>query len=535
MIQVYVDDVLAYDSRLEEYDLLGLKATTGLNKGGTAEIVMPQGHPAYSLYTSYKSTVRVLRDGRLLFRGRALYPMDDYHNRRTVVCEGEFCFLQDAVSRPYLYQDSPAAVFADVIGVYNSQVEIGKRFKIGTVTVTDPNDYIRLESESAETVMATMNKLLERCGGYIVFTTDAADEARVINWYASMSYRSGQVIEFGENLLDFSRSGANTNLATAVLPYGAQNDAGQRVTIESVNGGQDYIQDAEAVALRGFIIKPVYWDDVTEPAILLTKAREWLETNRHIVTSLQLTALDLSYMDKSIDTYQVGDNIRVKSKPHKVDEDFLLTEYTEDLLNPANSRITLGKERRTLTGADVAGDSQSRSELQKTTRQITANYLLNSAKVVEETEKVMASLIEQTSEAIILELSQEYITGEDLTEAVSTRLSLLKDELLLEFESLKTTVDENDAEAREQFTEIYKYISFDNGNIKLGASDSAITLTVKNNLITFEKNGVQFGWWDGSDFHTGNIVVAVNERAQFGNFAFVPRSNGSLSFLKIGG
>jgi hypothetical protein len=240
-------------------------------------------------------------------------------------------------------------------------------------------------------------------------------------------------------------------------------------------------------------------------------------------------------MDKSIDTYQVGDNIRVKSKPHKVDEDFLLTEYTEDLLNPTNSRITLGKERRTLTGADVAGDSQSRSELQKTTRQITASYLLNSAKVVEETEKVMASLIEQTSEAIILELSQEYITGEDLSEAVSTRLSLLKDELLLEFESLKSTVDENDAEAREQFTEIYKYISFDNGNIKLGASDSAITLTVKNNLITFEKNGVQFGWWDGSDFHTGNIVVAVNERAQFGNFAFVPRSNGSLSFLKTGG
>ena len=51
----------------------------------------------------------------------------------------------------------------------------------------------------------------------------------------------------------------------------------------------------------------------------------------------------------------------------------------------------------------------------------------------------------------------------------------------------------------------------------------------------FKKNGVQFGLWDGENFYTGNIIIGVNERAQFGNFAFVPRSDGSLSFLKVGG
>jgi hypothetical protein len=96
-------------------------------------------------------------------------------------------------------------------------------------------------------------------------------------------------------------------------------------------------------------------------------------------------------------------------------------------------------------------------------------------------------------------------------------------------------VDQNDAEAREQLIEIYKYISFENGDIKLGAADSAVTLTIENDRISFKKNGVEFGWWDGENFHTGNIVVEVNERAQFGNFAFIPRSNGSLSFLKVGG
>ena len=536
MIQIYAGDQLAYDSRLEDYDLLGLTITTGLNKGGTAQIIMPPDHPAYNLYTSYKTIVEIYREGVLQFRGRALYPFDDSLSRRTVVCEGELCFFQDAVSRPYLYQDSPADVFAAVVGIYNDQVEPDKQFKIGTVTVTDPNDYIRLESENAEPVLATVNKLLERCGGYVVFTTDPQDGARVVNWYASLGYRSGQVIEFGENLLDFSRSGANTALATAVLPYGAKDsNTGQRITIESVNDGVDYIQDDEAVALRGFIITAVNWDDVTEPLNLLRKAQEYLESNRYIVTSLQLSALDLSYMDKTIDSYQVGDTIRVMSKPHEVDDDFLLTERTEDLLNPANSRITLGKDVNTLTGADVAGDNQNRGELYKVTHQITADYLLNIANAVQETEKVLASLIEQTSTSILLEVSQTYTTNDKLTEAVSTSLTLLADQLLIEFDSLRATVDTNDAEAREQFIEIYKYISFEDGAIKLGASDSAITLTIENDMIVFKKNGATFGWWDGVDFHTGNIVVEVNERAQFGNFAFVPRSNGSLSFLKVGG
>lgn len=535
MIQIYADGVLAYDSRLEDYDLQRLKVTTGVNKGGTAVIAMPPYHPAYSLYTSYKTIVEIYRDDILLFRGRALYPEDDYDNVRTITCEGELCFFQDAVSRPYLYQDSPAAVFSALIGVYNDQVEEPKRFKIGAVTVVDDNDYIRLESEGPESMLETVNKLLQRCGGYIVFTTDA-DGARVINWYATLGYRSNQVIEFGENLLNFARSGANTSLVTAIVPYGALDETtGQRVTIESVNNGLDYIQDDEAVALRGRITQAVIWDEVTQPANLLRKARQYLDTSRYIITALKLTALDLSYLDKSLDSYRVGDTIRVVSKPHSVDEDFFLTERTEDLLNPANGTITLGKDLSTLTDADVAGDDENLAELHRTTRKTRAEYQINIANAIQSTEKALSSLIEQTSELLRLEVSETYTTNEQLTAAISTSMTQLADSFLFEFNSLKAVVDSNDAEARDQFAEIHSFIRFENGGIILGSSDSAVTLTIENDMIVFRKNGQQFGWWDGTDFHTGNIVVEVNERAQFGNFAFIPRSNGSLSFLKVGG
>ena len=536
MIQILADNVLAYDSRLEDYDLQALRVTRGLNKGGTASITMPPNHPAYNMFTSYKTIVEIYRDGLLRFRGRALYPTDDRYNCRTITCEGELCFFQDAVSRPYLYRGTPDEVFTAVVGVYNEQVEAPKRFRVGTITVVDANDYIRLEHESAEPVADTIKKLLDRCGGYIVFTTDPEDGARVINWYATMQYRSNQVIEFGENLLDFARQGVNVELATAVLPYGAKDETtGQRLTIESVNNGLDYIEDAEAVALRGRIIKAVTWDDVTTPANLLRKAQQWLNDNRYIVTSLVLTAMDLSLMDKTVDNFQEGDNIRVLSKPHGIDDYFLLTEQTEDMLNPDGGQITMGKDLRTLTDADVAGDEATRGEIHKTKHEIKADYQLNIAQAVQATEQTLSSMISQTSDAIRSEVSQTYATNDQLLEAVSTTMTQLSDQFLFEFSTLKALVDENDAEAREQLTEIHKYISFKDGSIQLGASDSAITLTIENDMIVFRKNGVQFGWWDGVDFHTGNIVVEVNERAQFGNFAFIPRSNGSLSFLKVGG
>ena len=80
---------------------------------------------------------------------------------------------------------------------------------------------------------------------------------------------------------------------------------------------------------------------------------------------------------------------------------------------------------------------------------------------------------------------------------------------------------------------IKKHFAFDNNGLTISAGESTMSLRIDNDLIIFEKNGVQFGWWDGVDFHTGNILIEVTDRAQFGNFAFIPRSDGSLSFLKV--
>lgn len=371
MIQIYLNNELTYDSRLEEYDLIGLTIIAGLNKGGTAEIAMPHSHPCYNSYKPFQGIVEIYRDGDLRFRGRPIYDEVSIQKTKTVYCEGELCFLQDAVMSRYTYQGSPQHIFELMVAEYNNQVNPEYMFELGDREITTPSS-LDFVSEEAEPMLDTVGKLVERCGGYIVFTTNAAGK-RVINWRQPGTYENSQVIEFGESLLDLSISSLNTELATRIYPYGARKATGGRVDIRDVNRNREYITRTDLSVPAGTVFaesgnvisRAVVWDDVTDPAELLAKAKAHLEWVSTRVTSLTVTALDLSYIDKSIESFKIGDLIRVISPEHELDQYFELVECTEDLLNPAGSTITLGKERRLFTSLSVKGDSQTASSLNR--------------------------------------------------------------------------------------------------------------------------------------------------------------------------
>ena len=541
MIQVYADERLVYDSRLPDLALQALKATCSMTKAGTFELTMPPGHPAMNYFTGYRTVVTIYKDNGLRFRGRALFPSDDFYGSRTITGEGERGFLRDGVMRPYLYQDSPAAIFAHVISLYNPQVDEFKQFVVGEVTVTDPNNYIRFESENAEQIADTVDKLVERCGGYIVFTTNAEGK-RVINWYEELGYRSSQVIEFGSNLLDYVRSDSNDELATVVIPYGANIETtneetgettSERVTIASVTAdGNDFLQDYDAVALRGVIARPVYWDDITEPQNLLAAAQKWLAVHRLVTTSLELTALDLSDLDKNIDSFQEGDLVRVRSTPHGIDTDFLLFERTYNFLQPEDGKVALGQDLATLTGSDAAGDRKTLNEMHRVNREVRADYQLGIAAAVKASELTLSSLIEQTAEAIKLEVSETYATNDELESAISTKLTQLSDSFLFEFETLTKVVNDNDAYAREQFEETYKYIRFVDGDIILGEEGNAITLHLENDRIVFLDGGAEVAYINNKQLYITDAHFLHSLRV--GGFALLPRENGNLSLVKVG-
>lgn len=536
MIQLYVDDQLVYDSRVKATALLGLKAQLGLNKGGAATIVLPPEHPAYNDFISYRSIVAIYRDGVLRFRGRALYPADDFSLTRTITCEGERCFLRDAIHRPHTYNESPVDIFVQVMERYNAQVEAFKQFVVGTIDGIS-TDAIVLAIEEAEHISVIVDKLVELCGGYIVFTTNPAGQ-RVINWYADINYSNQQAIEFGENLVDFARTTANSDLATVIIPYGAKDESsGQRLTIESVNGGLDFLQDEDAVELRGVITKAVYWDEIVTPAELKRKAEQYLNSSKDLITSLELTAIDLSLLDKSIDSFRIGDVIKVRSKPHGINGDtentYQLTEQSIDFLHPQNDRIVLGKNIASLTGSDVASARKNDDTIKRINRAIRADYSVNTDAIIEEVKLEVTSLIQQTSEALKFEVSEQYATQDEVKEAITTTMTQLSDSFEFLFTELRTHVDANDADARTQLTEISKYIRFENGNIILGEAGNEITLRLENDRIAFLDAGAEVAYF--ADKHLTVKDASFLNSMRIGSFAFIPRDNGNLSLVKVGG
>ena len=146
----------------------------------------------------------------------------------------------------------------------------------------------------------------------------------------------------------------------------------------------------------------------------------------------------------------------------------------------------------------------------------------------------------ETSEAIIMAALENYVQTsnyEEFRQTVEAQLSVMADNILMNFQTTTSQINNVDGDLQEKFTQLYKYIKFSGETaITIGSGDSVITLEIDNDTgIVFKRNGVQFGSWDGENFYTGNIVIRVNERAQLGIFAFVPRSDNSLSFLKVGG
>lgn len=408
MVKVYADDMLVYAPHVDDHGLIDLKVTQGVNKAGTAEIKMPPVHPAYNAFTPYKTLITIYRHDVLLFRGRVLYLADDLYGCRTITCEGERGFLRDTLALVdggnTVITGTPEYLLQYHMLLHNLQADEYKQFTLGRVTVTDANEYVRFEHEEIKTLGEVVDKLVELCGGYIVFT-DGPDGDRVINWYADMERQSGQMIEFGENLLDFSRTG-HDELATVVYPYGAKDEeTGERVDIRSVTAPNKLnissIWNEEAAARYGKIAAAVYWDDVTLPENLLKKAQQYLEASSLLVTTLELSAVDLSVLDKDIDTFMVGDWVRVYSAPHGLDASFMLRERSYDLLHPEQDKVVLGKDLTTLTGQDVAGDKSGAAQVQRAASNISRDVETAVGKITPS--KVNASGTYMTTDGLLLQ------------------------------------------------------------------------------------------------------------------------------------
>lgn len=344
MYQVRCDDYVIYDLRDDDLKIISPKLTTELGKTGTFDFTIPPQNTNYDKIKKIKSIITIYQDGEEIWRGRVLNDKLDFYNRKQVECEGELAFLLDTIQRPFEFQGTPKELFQKFINSHNSEVEEQKRFKIRNVTVTDTNDYINRENSSYATTWDSINdKLIETNGGYLE-TGPSENGERYIDYISEYTQINSQTIEFGKNLLDITQYAKGEDIKTAIIPIGKD-----KLNIASINNNKDYIYNETAVNLFGWIFDTVEYNDITLPENLLKKGTEYLENVINEKLTIELTAVDLHYLNCDISKFKKGDWVRVISKPHSLDKLFQVTKLSISLDNPKSSKLTLGQTFSTLT------------------------------------------------------------------------------------------------------------------------------------------------------------------------------------------
>lgn len=538
MYTIKLDGALLWDPRVPELRIINPKVNCEINRAGTLEFVAPAAHPLYTHIKKMKSIVEVYQDGSLIFRGRPLTDNKDFLNNRQVICEGDLAFFNDSVIRPYTYNGSITGYLQMILDANNAQVDPEKRFALGSVTVTDPNNYITRSSINPVNAWPELDaKLLNLLGGYLIIRHE--DGIHYLDYLADSPYLSDQTVEIGSNLLDVTQQSAAGGIITALIPYGAKildgegKETGERQTISIVNGGVDYLYSQTAVDTYGWIFGSKTWDDVNDPSNLVTKAAQELAVRTTLGASVEIKAVDLSMLNPDIDKIRFFQYVPVKSPGHGIDTIALITKLSLDLTSPQNNLLTFGFDHKSLTDQKVSAD--------KVIRQIEADYVTNeSVTVVRDSIVSLASAIIQTAEEIKTEVSRTYTSQDAFSsyqQALATRLIQDAEKFDFQFTEMQKSIETVDGKQVAKFNEISKHITFDSGDILLKATSSdpnvntRISLLISRNRISFLDNGAEVAYISDNKLYIydGHFINSL----RVGNFSFRPRSNGSLSFGRV--
>ena len=358
MIRIRNGTNVIYDPRNPALPLVSPRLVLEDNAAGSLTFRIYDANRNYGTVRKLYPLLSVERDGKTLFRGRVVSDKKEFYNGKSVEAEGKLAFLNDSYLEPFEFSGSPEELFRMVIENHNSQVAQWQQFRVGRVTVTDPNDYI---VRSSEGILNSWEALKSRCfqsslGGHVRVRYEA--DGDYLDWLADYDRVSGQKIAFAKNLVDLSLETDATETYTAIRPVGAEVE-GRKVDISSVNGGRNYIVDEEKAAQYGILFAPESestWEDVTLPENLLRKAREKLSGSlRAMRETYEIRAVDLSLTDAEVEALDVCEYVPVESGPHGICGNYLLYKAEIAITEPQSSVFWLGASRRVLGDRSLGG------------------------------------------------------------------------------------------------------------------------------------------------------------------------------------
>lgn len=512
MYQLKYQNYILYDPRLADEKLIVRDPSVKLavSKAGEMSFTVDADHPYLSNLRRMSGLVELLDGTFPIYRGRITSDIKDFYGAHKIATEGIMAALNDSIIPPFnfpedfendtAYKAAAASgnvvdfFFRWILGQHNSQVSAEQQIRPGVCTVTDPNNYITRSSKEYATAMSTISdKLIKSAlGGYLLIRYE--DDGNYLDYYAALPLTNTQSVEFAENLLDLSNETDGTNIYTAILPEGKDG-----LTIEALSNGDltdDLVKSGltiyskSGVATYGRITRHVKWDDVTVAANLQTKAKAALADNGlSMPETITCKAVDLGWQD-GIQHFRVGRMTALFSTPHGYSASYPLMELAPDILDPGNTQITLGATQQTYTGAQIDAKRETDKRIESTWQEISERVDESSSQVIQTTHQQITDL-QQNVNSIILSALENYVETGDFDsykEEVSTKLSVLTDQLSIDITNVTERIDKVDGDLQSKYSEITKAFRFTSDGLIIGETGNEILLRLDNDVLQFVRN-----------------------------------------------
>lgn len=347
---------------------------------------------------------------------------------------------------------------------HNSKVKADKKILKGNVTV-EGNVYCYTNRETS--LNAILDKLVNRKGGFL--NIREVSGVYYLDYLEEISKPEGN-IELGVNMKALTKKNSNPNIYTRIIPIGADG-----LGIKDINNGLDYVEDEALVERYGVIEGRVEFEDVTIPENLLKKAKEALKNVNVNSSSLELSAIDLSYLSDEIDRLQVSQVCRIFNKILGIDEKQRIIEIKVYMDEPYNNTFTISSSASKAT-------TVSNKIIQEFQNSKVEMAVMDDKLISKITKGQAMSLIKQTADEILLRVEE----GE---KQLSAQIKINADaiEQRVKSEELETIVTQN----------------AESWNLSINGKLSGKT-------YTFDGNGFTLG-----STSSGNTAVHTNEYSRW--------------------
>lgn len=347
---------IIHDDRLDAR-LSDTKIASTINQASSFSFDIYPNNPGWDLLHEYTTGIEVWKLSKLLFKGRVMSVQTNYTNEgqllKQVSCESQLAYLNDSIQSYKKVQMTPAAFFAYLIGEHNKQVSADRQFKIGRMNVTNSTNnvycYVEDGLNTFEEIDADLLKN-ESLGGELWIRNEA--DGVYIDWLRDGVAKGRQQIKMNKNMLSVYSKPDLNGLCTVLYPFGATPETtatddkasdvtSPRLTIESVNGGKKYLENADLISIYGRISGSKTWDDVKVAANLKTKGQTYLNTFKAFKIGYEIEAVDLQPLGLAVDDFEVGEYYQVINQLEGLNDYLRIVAITVDLNAPLQSQLTI--------------------------------------------------------------------------------------------------------------------------------------------------------------------------------------------------